>query len=129
MVEFGSFTARMTSANMGQGNCYPVWALRALEREYAIKELASCHIASARQWIIISGLWIYGEALKARPLEESDVRATRGGPLYNGKVGLCRERWEFWKLRFSKVKDEVDEEVAEMVQQALSEMERVHHHG
>ncbi|KAN0076371.1 hypothetical protein V8E54_006513 [Elaphomyces granulatus] len=69
-----------------------------------------------------------GEALKARPLDESDVRATRGrvGPCTMARSAFAnyRERWEFWKLRFSKVKDEVDEEVAEIVQQALSEMER-----
>jgi hypothetical protein len=46
------------------------------------------------------------------------------GPLYKGKPGLCLERWLFWKSRFSRVTDEVDEEVAEMAQQAVGEMER-----
>ena len=46
------------------------------------------------------------------------------GPLYKGKPGLCPERWLFWKSRFSKVTDEVDEEVAKMAQQAVGEMER-----
>jgi hypothetical protein len=32
---------------------------------------------------------------------------------------------EFWKLRFSKVKDEVNKEVAKMVLQAPSKMEMV----
>lgn len=46
------------------------------------------------------------------------------GPLYNGKPGLCPERWQFGKSRFSKVKHEVNEEVAKMVQQAIIETER-----
>jgi len=33
-----------------------------------------------------------------------------------------RERWQFWKLRFSRVKDEVDKEVAE---QAVCAMEKI----
>jgi hypothetical protein len=47
------------------------------------------------------------------------------GPLYGGEGGLCHDRWEFWKLRFSEVKDEVDEEVAKMAQQAAGEMKRI----
>jgi hypothetical protein len=53
------------------------------------------------------------------------MRARSSGHLYNGQVGHCRERWQFWKFRFSKVKDEVDEDVAQMIQQAVNEMERV----
>ena len=34
------------------------------------------------------------------------------GPLYDGEPGLCGERWQFWKLQFSKVKDKVDKDVA-----------------
>jgi uncharacterized protein DUF3632 len=105
------------------GSIFGIWELRtALEREHAAKAIANCAVSAASQWIIRSGMRLYREMLDATPLDESE---TRGGPLYNGEVGLCRERWQFWKLRFSKVKDEVDEEVAEMVQQAVSEMERV----
>ena len=49
---------------------------------------------------------------------------TKAGSLYDGKIGHCLDRWQFWKSRFSKVKHEVDEEVAKMVQQAIIEMER-----
>ncbi|KAN0072196.1 hypothetical protein V8E54_009925 [Elaphomyces granulatus] len=47
------------------------------------------------------------------------------GPLYDGEPGLCGERWQFWKLQFSKVKDKVDKDVAEMAQQAVGAMEKV----
>lgn len=63
--------------------------------------------------------------LKAEPqfgyLAESTT-FLKGGPLpiYNGEfAGHCLERWQFWKLRFSEVKDGVDEEVAKMVQQVV----------
>ncbi|KAN0076507.1 hypothetical protein V8E54_006649 [Elaphomyces granulatus] len=48
---------------------------------------------------------------------------TKAGSLYDGKIGHCLDRWQFWKSRFSEVKDEVDEEVAEMAQRAADAME------
>ena len=36
----------------------------------------------------------------------------------------CRERWEFWKFRFSEIQGQVDE-VAKMAQRAVDEMETV----
>ena len=33
--------------------------------------------------------------------DESWMKTT--GSLYGGKPGLCLERWQFWKLRFSKI--------------------------
>ena len=48
---------------------------------------------------------------------------TKCRSLHNGEAGFCQERWQFWKLRFSKLKDEVDKDVAEMAQQAVCAME------
>jgi hypothetical protein len=95
----------------------------ALEEESTAKEVANCDISVASQWIIRSGMELYREALAGGPLnDEPGMKAT--GHLYGGKPGLCPERWQFWKSRFSKVKHEVDKEVAKMVQQAIIEMER-----
>ncbi|KAN0086967.1 hypothetical protein V8E54_000655 [Elaphomyces granulatus] len=55
-------------------------------------------------------------SISARPLDTA-------GPLYDGKRGFCRVRWQFWKSRFSKLKGEVGE-VAKMVEQALDAMEK-----
>ena len=38
------------------------------------------------------------------------------------KTGLCRDRWQFWKLQLSKVNDR---EVAKMARQAVCPMERI----
>ena len=72
--------------------------------------------------MIRSGMRLYSEALTAASPKERWL--IRRGPLYNGELNLCRERWEFWKLRFSKVKDEVDEEASKIAQQAISVMEK-----
>jgi hypothetical protein len=66
---------------------------------------------------------LYREARNGSPLNDDPVMRNTG-PLYKGKPGLCPERWLFWKSRFSKVTDEVDEEVVKMAQQAVCEMER-----
>jgi hypothetical protein len=68
---------------------------------------------------------LYREARDKEPVLKGDSSMKLAGPLYNGKPGLCLERWLFWKSRFSKVADEVDEEVAKMAQQAVGEMEKI----
>lgn len=30
----------------------------------------------------------------------------KGGPLWDGKKGFCKERWEFWRERFFELSDE-----------------------
>ena len=35
---------------------------------------------------------------------------TTAGPLYEGKPGLCQERWLFWKERFRSIAREADSE-------------------
>jgi Protein of unknown function (DUF3632) len=119
--------ARLTSAGLTNHASYiTIWELRhALEDESAAKEIANCNVSVASEWIIRNGMQLYSKALNPEPLDEYEKRVTMGGSLYNGEVGLCRERWQFWKLRFSEVKDEVDEEVAKMAQQAINAMETI----
>ena len=47
------------------------------------------------------------------------------GSLYHGPLCLSRERWEFWKLDFPEVMDEVDEAAAKMALEAVSAMQRI----
>jgi hypothetical protein len=81
---------------------YAIQELRtALEHENATKEIANRQISVASQWIIISGMQLYREALKAEPLNEFGYLTEcstlttylKGGPLYNGEfAGHCLER-------------------------------------
>ena len=57
--------------------------------------------------------------------DELWMKVNNNGSLYGGQSGICPERWKFWKLLFSEVMGEVDEEVANMAQQAIDEMERI----
>jgi hypothetical protein len=93
-----------------------------LEQENTVREVANCDISVASQWVIRSGTELYREGLAGGPLNNDEPGMKVTG--YNGKPGLCLERWQIWKSQFSKVKYEVDEEVAKMVHQAIIEMER-----
>jgi hypothetical protein len=62
--------------------------------------------------------------LDAGPLDTDRAWLKVAGLLYDGKRGFCRDRWQFWKSRFSKLKGEVDKEVANVVEQALDAMEK-----
>jgi uncharacterized protein DUF3632 len=117
--------ARITNEGLTPGCTLGLWELRLGLEENATKATANCNVSVASEWIIRSGIRLYSEALNPMSLDEHEMRSERGGPLYNGQVGHCRERWQFWKFRFSKVKDEVDEDVAQMIQQAVDEMERI----
>jgi Protein of unknown function (DUF3632) len=104
----------------------------ALEEENP-REIANCNVSVASEWIIQIGLHFFRaiQEIESRG-EDEDTTIYQGkmfpvGPLYHGKIGLCRERWEFWKLRFSEIQGQVDEEVSKMVQRAVDEMERVEH--
>jgi Protein of unknown function (DUF3632) len=98
----------------------------ALEIENTVREVANCHVSVASEWIIRSGIELYREARNGGPLNDLDEPyMKRAGPLYKGQLGLCLDRWLFWKSRFSKITDEVDEGVAKMAQQAVGEMERI----
>jgi hypothetical protein len=96
----------------------------ALEQENTVREVANCHVSVASEWIIRSGMELYREARNGMPLNDEPCMK-RAGPLYKGQLGLCPDRWLFWKSRFSKIMDEADEEVAKMAQQTVGEMERI----
>lgn len=51
------------------------------------------NIDAALDWVSICGHVVYG-------LDE-EVTWGGGGPLWNGKPGLCPERWQFWKERLA----------------------------
>jgi hypothetical protein len=78
------------------------WSFRdALEEELLQEEqLLECRIRAAAQWIEHSRDIIF-HSLDNLP----DLRDLRPGPLYVGKGGLCRERWDFWKARFCTLAD------------------------
>jgi uncharacterized protein DUF3632 len=123
-LNFHSFLARLANEGLITGSHIAIYQLRrALEEAHTVREIANCEISVACEWIIRSGMMLYCKARNAEPLNKDEARMMKAGSLYDGKIGHCLERWQFWKSRFSVVKDEVDEEVAEMAQRAVDAME------
>jgi hypothetical protein len=124
-LSLNSFVARLKREDLIYGTYFAIWQLRdAVEEENPVREVANCKISVACEWIIRSGIELYREALNG--VTQGDESVMSSGPLYKGQLGLCPERWLFWKSRLSNVSmDEVDEEVVKMAQQAVGEMERV----
>jgi len=81
------------------------------------------NVSTASEWIIRCGMQLYRQSWDVGPLDTDRAWLKTAGPLYDGKRGFCRDRWQFWKSRFSKLKGEVGE-VAKMVEQALDAMEK-----
>jgi Protein of unknown function (DUF3632) len=125
-LNLNSFVAHLKREDLIHGTIFAVSELReALEDKNTVREVANYNIAVASEWIVRTGMQLYKEARNGEPLLDDDPSMKITGPLYEGKPGLCLERWLFWKSQFSRVTDEVDEEVAQMAQQAAGEMERV----
>jgi hypothetical protein len=117
-----SFTARLHNESLVDATNLAMYELRtALEEEHPAREVANCKISVASEWIIKSGMKLYSEA----PLHKDERWMNPTGPLYDGEAGISRERWQFWKLRFSEVQNKVDKDVAEMAVCAMEKAEKV----
>lgn len=73
----------------------------------------------ALDWLSICGHLLFD-------LDE-EVEWSGGGPLWNGKAGLCPERWQFWKERFGELGefDGVDERTRELARKIIDKMESI----
>ncbi|KGO41177.1 Protein of unknown function DUF3632 [Penicillium expansum] len=96
-INWQAFSARLLQAGLADWSHLTTWCFRdALEEEpLQAKELLECQIRAAVQWIEHSRDIIF-HSLDNLP----NLRDLRPGPLYAGKEGLSRERWDFWEARF-----------------------------
>lgn len=113
---------------------FALWALRealegvpkSLERDL---DPPGAHIPAAAVWIEILGVeihdwdeeWESGPCIGARG---------KGGPLWKGKHGFCKERWELWRRRFGELAngtegDEFGEEVRTTAREAEQMMKDI----
>lgn len=80
-------------------------------------------VPAAAQWIFYAGHFIYNSQ---QEWEKSETRGdpARGGDKWNGKKGFCKERWDFWKSRFSWVAElpELMDETKTIATQAVAAM-------
>lgn len=98
---------------------YAIWAMRdALETpvEDIKPEFRDQTLRAAAIWAEFCGEYLHGmEKIWESNLSKGDV--ARGGPLYSGPTGFCRERWELWRHRFDVLSRE--EKLEEKTRQAM----------
>ncbi|EPQ57540.1 hypothetical protein GLOTRDRAFT_74409 [Gloeophyllum trabeum ATCC 11539] len=112
-----AFAARLSAGGVCDFVLYAIWSVRdALEEERAEGAL----VPGAGVWFLYAGRAIWESA-------EEYGRAGRGGVVWTGKSGFCKERWGLWKKRFGEVVRDggVGEEARAMARQAVEAMERV----
>jgi hypothetical protein len=110
-INWNSFAARLQSTELINVDLFGLWQLRgALEKTSSARHIMSCEVVAASQWIIHSDKVLF-KRLSDEDCDEDWERVTRTGPLYQGRHGLCLERWRFWSRRFREIGEEVGEEV------------------
>ena len=124
-INLTSFAARLLDKGFAQWTNFAIWALRAaLEQPTSAGPIMNCDVTTATEWIFQGGEALF-KLLKEDGLTEDEARSTRNGILYDGMPGLCRERWDFWKLRFSEVSEELDGDIRERAICAAETMEEI----
>ncbi|ODM14619.1 hypothetical protein SI65_09964 [Aspergillus cristatus] len=75
------------------------------------------NIELALDWLSICGHLLFDL--------DKEVEGSGGGPLWNGKLGLCPERWQFWKERFVELGEfaGVAERTRELARKTVDKME------
>ncbi|KAL4908909.1 hypothetical protein BDW74DRAFT_145539 [Aspergillus multicolor] len=84
-------------------------------------------IPAAAAWIEILGAKIYRWELEFESGPKVGARG-KGGPLWDGKHGFCKERWGLWRKRFGelgKMEPGIPENVKVVAQGAESMMEQI----
>lgn len=143
--------ARILAANLARWINFAVWELCVgLEKPPAAPWILDCQVAVAAQWILRGGerLW---RLLELGELGEFDVKISEGvrdlsenfdefgnpkqrrhglyDGTYKGKLGLVRERWEYWKMRFGQIADEAEGNASEWAARAAVRMREIDGQG
>lgn len=128
-INLTTFAARLLDKGFAQWTNFAVWALRAaLEQPTSAGPIMNCDVTTATEWIFQSGEALF-KRLNENTLTEAEARSMRNGILYHGKSGLCGERWDFWKLRFSEVSEELNGNIRERAISAAEMMEKMNKTG
>ena len=123
-INLNSFAARLLGKDLPQWTNYAIWQLRsALEEPDQDKGALDCEVMAAAEWILQGGEELYKRFRE--DLDEAETRMTKPGSLYQGKAGLCRQRWDFWKQRFTDVSQQVSEGVGKQALLAADRMQTI----
>lgn len=96
-------------------------ALETPPNQLPVTDPLDAYVPAAAAWIETLGVEIYvwDEEHEHRPLYGV---SRKGGPLWKGKHGFCKERWRFWRERFGEVAS-MDDELGEEAMTAVREAE------
>ena len=125
-INLNSFAARILGHGLEHWDSYAIWELRAaLEEPTKAKSIMNCEVAAAAEWILHAEERLTG--MFHEDVGPVVARETEPGALYQGKAGLCRARWAFWKMRFAEIGNskQVDEDVGEVALRAAQKMRTV----
>ena len=80
-------------------------------------------VCVAADWISLCGPTLFEE--------KEDVASTLGGPLWDGKPGLSRARWQLWEARFGAISehDKIDDETRRVAREARQRMQEIERAG
>lgn len=127
-LNLNSFAARVLNKRLVKWTNFAIWGLRgALEEPSQSKPIMNHNLMTASEWILQGGEELFRQLSEDLAAEED--RSTQPGSLFTAKAGLRRERWNFWKKRFSEVSEQVDENVRERVRRAVEKMGKLEQMG
>ncbi len=78
---------------------FAIWELReGLGEPTVAISIMNCNVIVATEWILQAGEHLFKRQYEV--VTEDEVQVAKQGTLYQGKIGLPRERWDFWRERF-----------------------------
>lgn len=133
-INLNTFVALLNKTGKPNFNfsIFALWTMRAaLEspvHETRAEQPVHAWIPAAAEWVRVMGAQMYQWD---REYKSGSIHGApgRGGPLWDGKHGFCKERWALWRRRFDELaaseESELDEETRAIARQAATQMAQV----
>jgi hypothetical protein len=110
-LSLNTFAARVLGAELQLWDNLAVWELRAaLEEDESLSDSArKAQLATACEWIIHAGKYLFEKGHKGEKLDESDRRSLQTGKLLaDAEPGFSDARWKFWHERLVELGKGID---------------------
>ncbi|KAI9677080.1 MAG: hypothetical protein M1817_006919 [Caeruleum heppii] len=125
-TRLNAFLARGNHLRSFGFDLWAIWAMReALEDPLLPVEL-HLNVPGSAVWIYYAGNQLFeSDEIWEPGLGDGDP--AKGGSLWDGERGFCRERWNLWRRRFQAVVEyvEVPQETRDFASKAVLEMKRI----
>lgn len=127
-TSLNAFVARLTAARVLDFSLYAIWSMReTLETDNRAETLEKILPASA-MWVVYAGRQLHDseQGWPAHPLRGNPAK---GGPLWSGKSGFCKERWTLWKTMFKSItrRSDTNQATRGFAADAIKAMDAIEH--